>query len=166
MVTGQRSYDTHERIGKLQQIVDDEHATEALRADAARALVAIDDGAPVKPALRAVTAHLHAVDGSATPSELEQLAKEALARVKADSRSKRRARPAHGIGTDTVKLPVRAFVLQWADLKDWWLRFDVNEIAAELTDEQSDEFEATIAGTVEFAAALRGLRSQTQAIAR
>ncbi|WP_159599077.1 ParB N-terminal domain-containing protein [Agromyces humi] len=166
LVTGNRSYNTHERIGRLQQIVDDEDATDELRADADRALANIDGGAPVKPALRAVTTQLHAVDGSSTPADLEQLAKEALARVKAESRLKRRSRPAVSEGDEIVKLPIRAFVLQWSDLREWWLHFDVDEIAAGLTGEQWEQFEATVAGTVEFTEAIRELRSQTQAIAR
>ncbi|WP_157009120.1 ParB N-terminal domain-containing protein [Agromyces laixinhei] len=166
MVTRHRSYDTHERIGQLQRIADDEDAAAELRADASRALVAIDSGAPVKPALRAVTTQLHAVGGSTTSADLEQLAKDALARVKAESRSKRRGRPAASEGDEIVKLPTRAFMLQWSDLQEWWLRFDLDEIAAELTDEQWSQFEATVAGTVSFAEALRSIRNQAQAIAR
>ncbi|WP_026378314.1 ParB/RepB/Spo0J family partition protein [Agromyces italicus] len=166
LVTGNRSYNTHERVGRLQQIVDDEDATDELRADAARALVAIDGGAPVKPALRSVATQLHAVDGPTMPVDLEQLATEALARVKAESRSKRRSRRAVSAGDEIVKLPIRAFVLQWSDLWEWWLRFDLDEIAAELTDEQWDQFESTVAGTVEFAEGIRALRSRAQASAR
>ena len=65
-----------------------------------------------------------------------------------------------------MKLPIRAFVLQWSDLREWWLRFDLDEIAAELTDEQLEQFESTVAGTVEFAEAIRALRSRAQASAR
>ncbi|WP_157001160.1 ParB/RepB/Spo0J family partition protein [Agromyces laixinhei] len=166
LVTGNRSYNTHERIGQLQKIVDDEDATDELRADASRALVSIDGGAPVKPALRAVRTQLHTVDGSTAPPDLQQLAKDALARVKAESRSKRRGRPAASESDEIVKLPIRAFVLQWSDLLEWWLHFDLDEIAAELTDEQWNQFETTVAGTVSFAESLRALRGRAQAIAR
>ena len=43
---------------------------------------------------------------------------------------------------------------------------DLDEIAAELTDEQWDQFESTVAGTVEFAEAIRALRIRAQASAR
>ncbi|MRG58795.1 chromosome partitioning protein ParB [Agromyces sp. CFH 90414] len=157
LVTGNRSYNTHERIGELQRIAADEDAAEEQRAEAARALAAIDAGAPVKPLLRAVTG----------APELERLAQDALARVRAERRSKRRGRQAQPTNdtAEIVKLPIRAFVLQWSDLQQWWFRFDAEKIAADLTDSQLEEFEATVAGTVEFLARIRALRRGTRAVA-
>lgn len=56
--------------------------------------------------------------------------------------------------------PVRAFVRVWEDLDLWWTHFDVAALSIELTDEQLEQFEATLASTVEFFAALRSARSQ------
>ncbi|MBT2498542.1 ParB N-terminal domain-containing protein [Agromyces sp. ISL-38] len=194
LVTGKRSYDTLERIGRLQRIVDDEDATESLRSSAATALTAIDGGATVKPAFRTLSAqysvedlerlaadaaeaasartsaaasaaHLHAVESTVSAEELQQLAIEALARAKAAPKSKR-SRSASSRTGSADTLPVRAFVFQWTDLHEWWLRYDREEIAAELSDEQWAQFEATVTGSVEFADAVRELRTTSRAVAR
>lgn len=55
---------------------------------------------------------------------------------------------------------MRAFVLTWGDMDAWWTHYDVNELAAELTDEQIDAFFATVAGTTAFADQLRAARTE------
>ena len=55
-------------------------------------------------------------------------------------------------------LPPRSTV--WEDLDLWWTHFDVAAVATELTDEQLEQFEATLASTVDFFAALRSARVQ------
>ncbi|ANJ27368.1 ParB N-terminal domain-containing protein [Agromyces aureus] len=164
LVSGSRSYNTHERIARLQQIADDETAPADVRADARRALEAIDGGAPVKPTLRAVTEQLEGSDDLDEEAELQQLAQTALTRVKSEPRSKRRGRvSAAQDDGELLRLPARAFVLQWSDLHEWWRRFDAEEVAAALTDEQWDQFEATLEGSVEFAESLRNLRRRALA---
>lgn len=45
-------------------------------------------------------------------------------------------------------------------MEAWWTHYDVDELAAELTDEQAEAFFATVAGTTEFADQLRTARSE------
>jgi ParB family chromosome partitioning protein len=167
LVSGNHSYNTHERIGRLQQIVDDETAPPEVRAEASRALESIDGGAPVKPALLAVTERIRTIEGTGLDpsSDLRHLAQTALARVTAEPRARRRGLEPAGDAVDPVKLPTRAFVLQWSDLHEWWRHFDAKEIAAALTEEQWQQVEVTLAGTIAFTDRLRELRSQVVAAA-
>jgi ParB family chromosome partitioning protein len=87
-------------------------------------------------------------------ADLEQLAREALARAKTATRAKK-TRP---LAASDSKLPVRSFVFLWNDLRDWWLRYDDAEVAAEVTDDQWQQFSATLAGTVAFFERIRTLR--------
>jgi ParB family chromosome partitioning protein len=101
-------------------------------------------------------------------TELEQLAQEALARTKTAKRAKN-TRLATATNTNTTadtKLPVRSFVFLWNDLSGWWLRYDCAEISSELTDEQCEQFEATLAGTIAFAEMLRSLRDDSPGAAQ
>ncbi|GAB3129100.1 ParB N-terminal domain-containing protein [Glaciibacter psychrotolerans] len=188
LVTGRRSYTTLERIGDVQRVAADESADVALRDHAQFELRLIDDGgsvasghrrvntqiavseleslsadatqpAAIREASSVAVAEMHASAGSASEVNLEQLAREALARVKATTKAKS-SRPAHPSTSTAVsaKLPTRSFVFLWNDMDGWWLRYDAAEIAAELTDEQWAQFETALAGTIAFAESLRIVR--------
>lgn len=177
MVSGRKSYTTLERIGDLQRIAADD-ADGALRQRAAAELKFIDEGGSVASAHRRVSAQiaeseleglpagattLYAVreaQSLTTPeAELEELAKDALVRAKNNPRGKS-ARSENQLASRPVAtMPVRSFVFQWNELHEWWLRYDCAEIATQLTDAQWKQFEATIAGTLEFAERLRSYRA-------
>ncbi|SDS83790.1 ParB N-terminal domain-containing protein [Microterricola viridarii] len=196
LVTGRRSYTTLDRISDVQRITADESVDPTIREQAQRELSAIEAGGSVASAHRRLNtqltlaelehlaadaaqpagirqassvaaARVHAAERSVTAAELEQLAREALARVKAAPKAKG-SRPAHPSASTAItsKLPTRSFVFLWNDLHDWWLRYDVAEIAAELTEEQWEQFEAALAGTLTFAERMRAQRSDVQAAAR
>ena len=59
-----------------------------------------------------------------------------------------------------MRYPVRAFVLIWSELADWWTHYDLDQLAAELTDEQIDAFLATAEGTSRFGEQLRAARDR------
>jgi ParB family chromosome partitioning protein len=168
LVTGRRSYTTLERIGKLQLIADDESADEELREQARVELDAIQNGGSVASAHRRVTAKVTElgrfpraesaeVPDHSTERELGELAQEALAR-NTSARTKN-ARPA---ASNDTKLPVRTFVFRWNDLREWWVQYDSTEIATQLTDEQWEQFEAAVAGTVAFAERMRDVRHEAR----
>ena len=62
-----------------------------------------------------------------------------------------------------MRYPVRAFVQTWGELTDWWTHYDADILAAQLTDEQIDNFFLTADGTAHFADALRTARGDTTA---
>ena len=167
LVTGRRSYTTLERIDHLQRMADDENLDETLRSRAKEELAVIQNGGSVAAAHSRVTAEVDrvaaktpvhslvpAVSTAGRSVDLEQLAREALARAKTAKRAKK-ARPV--AAADSI-LPTRSFVFLWNDLRDWWLRYDDAEVAAELTDDQWEQFEATLTGTVAVFERMRILR--------
>lgn len=166
MVTGSSSYTRLEQIGFLQRLADDPAVSEALRTQAREGLVQIEAGAPVNPIFQRLR-DAHTEAGAERDRRLHELADEALARVhaaKAGKRGKARKPPApsHRRITDNdqpARFPVRAFVLTWGDMEAWWTHYDVDELAAELTDEQIETFFTTVEGTTEFADQLRAARA-------
>jgi len=190
LVTGRRSYTTLERISDLQRIAADESVDETLRSRAAAELRLIDDGGSVTSAHRRMNTQLAvaeleelAADATqpegirhassmgaarvlaagrrATEADLEQLAREALARAKAATKARTNKTGAHPLPSNVTKLPIRSFVFLWNDLHEWWLRYDSAEISAELTDAQWEQFEATLAGTLAFAGRMRLVRANS-----
>lgn len=164
MVTGSSSYTRLDQIGFLQRVADDPAISEALRTRAQDGLAQIEAGAPVNPIFQRLR-DAHAEAGTERDRRLHELADEALARVqaaKAGKTKKPSARPRGRITEDDrpARFPVRAFVLTWGDMDAWWTHYDVNELAAELTDEQIDAFFATVAGTTAFADQLRAARTE------
>jgi ParB family chromosome partitioning protein len=190
LVTGRRSYTTLERVGYLQGIVADESLDEALRRLASTELDLIGNGGSVASAHRRIKTQLafaeleqlaadaekpagihqeasagvsrvHAAEHTRSDIELEQLAREALSRAKTATKAKR----TRAAVPNDSKLPVRSFVFLWNDLHEWWLHYDSAEIVSELTDEQWEQFEATLAGTIAFAERMRSLRDASPAVA-
>ncbi|WP_105034132.1 ParB N-terminal domain-containing protein [Cryobacterium aureum] len=174
LVTGKRSYTTLERIGQLQRMAHDDSLDQTLRSRAIEELELIQNGGSVAAAHCRITSELDRLssdaaepirqeapvglalvhtDESDSPN-LEQLAREALARAKTATRAK----TARRVATPDTKLPVRSFVFLWNDLHEWWLRYDYAEIATELTNDQWEQFEATIAGSTAFFERMRSLR--------
>jgi ParB family transcriptional regulator, chromosome partitioning protein len=187
LVTGRRSHTTLERISDLQRMAADESLDETVRSRATAELDSIEAGGSVTSAHRRMktqlavseiermaaddaqpkgirqasamaAARVHAAERTTTYAELERLAQDALARAKTATKS-RNSRPATSVDT---KLPVRSFVFLWNDLHEWWLRYDCSEISSQLTDEQWEQFEATLAGSIDFAERMRALRDDSR----
>ena len=95
-------------------------------------------------------------------TDLHQLAADALARAKNTRTKKRTPRPTPVTdgGGEPVRYPVRAFVLTWTELADWWTHYDADQLAAELTDEQIECFLAAAEGSGRFAGELRAARDR------
>ena len=189
MVTGRNSYTSLERISELQRVAADPTAPRGVRERAAAELAGIDAGGSITAAHqrtraevslteleelasnptvpsevreRAVqdAARVRASQAQIRAADLERLAAEALARVRAwQKRAKQpRAAATPGAGVMTV----RAFVLTWDELAGWWERCDPTEVAAALTDDQWERFQDTVAGTIRFAEAVAAARAKSQ----
>ncbi|MBT2483117.1 MULTISPECIES: ParB N-terminal domain-containing protein [unclassified Microbacterium] len=161
MVPGGASHTTLEKIGYLQRLADDPAQPADLRKQVSEELERIDAGAPVHPIYEAIRATASAAQEH-READLHQLATEALARAKG-ARSKRRPPrplPVTGDGGEPVRYPVRAFVLTWGELANWWSHYDARLLVAELTDEQIESFLTTAEGTSRFAEELRAAHDQ------
>lgn len=161
MIPGSASYKTLDKISYLQQIAEDPGQPDELRAQAATALERIDAGDPVDPLFRQIREQADTARGD-RDADLHQLAADSLARIKATMRKKQTPRPTPAAQEDgePVRYPVRAFVLTWSELADWWSNYDLDQLAAELTDEQINSFLATAEGTSRFGEQLRSARDR------
>lgn len=155
MVTGAASYKRLEQVGWLQKIAEDPAQPAALRAQVVAELERIDGGAAVDPIYRHVRGLAEAAQEQ-RETDLHQLAADALARAK-DAKKTRtpRPRPVPDDDGEPARYPVRAFVLTWGELDQWWTHYDAEHLATELKDEQIESFLTTAEGTSRFADKLR-----------
>lgn len=189
MVTGRNSYTSLERISELQRLAADPSAPIRVRNRAAAELPGIDAGGSITAAhqrtraeisLAALdqladdaavgtaareraaesAARLRASEAQTRASDLEHLAAEALARIRAGQKRSTHPRPAATPSSGVMT--VRAFVLTWDELAGWWNRCDPTEVAAALTCEQWERFQQTVAGTITFAEAVAAARAKSQ----
>ncbi|MEI2713891.1 MAG: ParB N-terminal domain-containing protein [Nocardioides sp.] len=160
-VTGTQSYHRLEKIGWLEDVKNDETRPATVRSLAREALEHIEQGAAVDPAYKRVRAadRLASAPGFQDPEpdpDLARRAEEALERARAEDRKKRAARRKRV--TRSQSKPVRAFVLTWGELVGWSEGYDVDEVAAKLSDEEWNGFESAVAETIAFAERLRAAR--------
>lgn len=178
MVTGRNSYTSLERISELQQLAADDTQPDTVRERALAELAGIDAGGSITAAHQRTHAEVslaelvqlahdptqpeqiraqaridaeqvRAAEAQIRAAELEQLATDALARIRGGRKT---PKPAAGTPGPVLAgvMTVRAFVLTWDDLADWSGRADPEEIGPALTDDQWDRFTRTVAGTVQF----------------
>ena len=151
MIPGAASYRTLDKIEAIEQAATREDLTEEVRAQVADALARVQAGAPVHPIFEEVRALTQSPDQAA---DLDELARQALARAKAAPRRKSTpaVRPVAGVWT------TRSFLVIWGELEDWWTHYDPGLLAAELTEEQIEMFLTVADGTTQFATALTHAR--------
>ncbi|MCH6470781.1 ParB N-terminal domain-containing protein [Sinomonas terrae] len=189
MVTGRNSYTSLERISELQRVAADPTVPSGVRDRAAAELAGIDAGGSIRAAHQRTSAEvslteldrlavdpmvpmgmrerakqdaarLRASQAQTRAGDLERLAAEALARVRAGQKRPRHPRPAPTPAAGVMT--VRAFVLTWDELTGWWERCDPTEVAAALTDDQWERFQNTLTGTIRFAEAISAARASSE----
>lgn len=154
MIPGGVSHATFEKIDYLRQVADDPALPATVRAAAAAEVERVDAGAPVHPAYKRIRTAL--ADTVREDTSLEALGQEAVARAQAaNGRYAPAAPPAEG---EAARWPVRAFIVTWGELADWWTHYDAETLAADLSDDQVASFMATAEGTSAFADELRAAR--------
>lgn len=160
MVPGGASHTTLEKIGYLQKIAVDPAQPDELRQQVTAQLERIDAGAPVHPIYEAVRAGAETAREQ-READLHRLATDALAHAK-NSKKKRtpRTAPIADERGEPTRYPVRAFVLTWTELADWWTHYDADQLAAKLSNEQIESFLTTAEGTSRFAEELRAARDR------
>lgn len=159
MVTGRASYTTLEKIGYLQRIADDSTQPPPVREQVAADLERIEGGAPVDPIYTRVRDTVTTAQAD-HDADLDRMAQNALARAKARSKNKHQRPTPATDDSGPARYPVRAFLLTWTELVDWWTHYDADELAAALTDEQIETFLRTAEGTRAFADTLRAARDR------
>ena len=151
LVTGSAAYKRLEQVNEIEDIARDQQQPGPIRDLAQNALGNIGGGAPVNPWFTEVS---KIKNGSAAQSddELDQLAKEALERIKKPVKHRPKPPPRR-------KRSTRAFVHTWTDMDGWSSRYDAAEIGAALTDEEWALFERVLDQTTTFHNHARNARS-------
>lgn len=157
MIPGAPSYKTMDKIDYLQHLATDPDITESLRVESATGLAQIEAGSPVDPIYQRLR-DFHQHDNETRDAHLHDLAAQALNRIGGGKPKKRTPARAEDPEAADARYPVRAFVLTWTELVSWWLHYDLDELAAQLTDEQAEAFYATAEGTQQFSGRLRAAR--------
>ncbi|MDO5681367.1 MAG: ParB N-terminal domain-containing protein [Propionibacteriaceae bacterium] len=161
MIPGGASYKTLEKVGFIEEIAENPAQPEALRAEAAAALGRIEAGGPVHPIYQAIRESVEAAR-EVREATMHALAEDAVARARALKKGKKpkpRPKPVTDDDAAPVRYPVRAFVQTWGELAGWWTHYDIDVLAAELTDEQYENFLAVAEATARFADDLRTTRN-------
>lgn len=184
LVTGRRSFTTLERINRLSEIASDTSIPAEVRRHAQAELDAVENGAPVLPAFRRVSAnhvltHLDKMAASESASPEGQRAADAASRIRAgeapswgENPNVVAVRALADAGSDAAPVAesqkassaqLKRFVYTWDDLAKWWEHFDPRVVASGLTPEQWRRFAETIEGGLRFAAVVRDLRAASAA---
>lgn len=151
-LTGKDTYNTHERVCALMDWAERKQTPPQIRAMAADALRRIKDGEHVTPLWREVKA---AYEATKLPvpedpeTENARLAREAFERAVA-AKEKGRANHGTGQGSSSHFRSVRSFNLTWTDLDGWTEMYDVDALAAELTDADWQRFDRVFTATIAF----------------
>lgn len=160
LVTGANAHQRLERIGRIKDIADDPTRPAHVRRLAADALAQIDSGAPVSSSYERVMDLARQAEADPELPDLDELAREALARIKAP-----RTRRTNPSGTPRKSdWSTRSFVLMWTDLDGWWTHYDAGEIGAELKDADWDLFERMVTEINLFANAARQAHAREPAM--
>jgi ParB family chromosome partitioning protein len=167
IITGRASYHRHEQVNEIQRIADDDTAPPAVRRAARTELTAIRAGAKVNGAYQRVTqaldlAAVGVMGTTPAAAEPEQLAEQALARVRKERAENARTHKRESIQARGARRSVRAFILTWTDLDGWSRYYSPREIASQLKDRDWQMFERVLAETITFADAARAARSTLQ----
>lgn len=164
MIPGGASHTTLEKIGYIEDIAANPAQPESLRAEAGAALERIEAGDPVHPIYQAIRESADAAR-EVREATMHALAEDAVARANALKKGKKpklRPKPITSDDAPPVQYPVRAFVQTWGELALWWTHYDIDALAAELTDDQYDNFLAVAEATADFADLLRTARTNHQ----
>ena len=94
-------------------------------------------------------------------AEMERLAQQALLRVKGSKRPVSVARRPRPVPREDAPIlySSRSFLAVWSELQEWWLRYDVEQMARELADEDVEMFRRVVDGTTRFAGELQAART-------
>lgn len=151
-ITGQASYNTHERVCALMDWAARKATPPEVRAMANDALRRIEAGEPVKPLYEAVKAAYERLENTPPIEEtdLARQAREAQARVEREAKEKGRTGLQRSHGPSSYFRSVRSFNLTWFELDGWTELYDVDALATQLTRAEWERFDRVVTATIAF----------------
>ena len=189
LVTGRAAFQKLDQVCRIEDIANDQQASESLRSQARDEIELMRNGAAAYPSHLRMNAALtldqldriaanpaepeevreqarkeaaRVRDSDAKAAEMERIAKAALQRVQAGS--KRKSKPAKPVlllenAGAPVLYSTLAFRQIWSELDAWWEHYDLTKLARELSEEELGQFLRIVDGTVRFADELRAARA-------
>jgi ParB family chromosome partitioning protein len=175
MVTGRESYQTFERVNRLELLAADATQPKHVRVRAVEELARIEAGGSVNASHQRMNAELalanlntlagntnlparsrnrarsqaavvrSAMDSDMKPTALARLAREAVATAKGG----RPRKPVDDFGGPTL-YPLKSFIALWGGLANWWTHYDPAYIGKHLSEHDWQQFLTTVAETKRF----------------
>lgn len=159
-----------DRVNFLRAVAQDTFQPSTVRDLASAEVKAVESGAPVEPAYRKVHAAIElAARPVAETDDIEHLAAAATDRA----RQTKARRGLHATKAADSNRPetapqryrtLRSFLLTWTDLEGWTKRYDLDQLARDLTEEEYARFDRIVTETAAFRDELH--RARTDASAR
>ena len=152
-ITGQASYNTHERVCALMDWASRKATPPQIRAMANDALRRIEEGEPVKPLYCEVKAAHDEIQQREAETDLARLAREALERIKGEKKDPdglKRNQLKRSQGPTSHFRSVRSFNLTWTELDGWTELYDVDALAAGLIEADWERFDRVVTATIAF----------------
>jgi ParB family chromosome partitioning protein len=163
MVTGKASYARLEQILEMERIVADRSGPFDVRKISEVELEAIRNGGAVDPGYQRVKAAQRIAElmKPTEDTDLDALTDEALAQAKVDrARRIKHNRAKRAAAAANAKRSPRSFLLTWAELDGWSKRYDIEQIAREVRDDDWALFLRVLDESRSFAYAVNLVREQ------
>lgn len=162
MVSGSASHTRLEQICSMERIAADSGEPPQVRRVARDELEAIRNGGHVDPGYQRVKAAQRVAATMTVPEEDEETRRTSAELVEEAKRERRLRvqvnRQRRAAEAAAARRSVRAFVATWAELDGWTQRFDVEQLAREINDDDWRLFRRVLAESQAFASEIQSRR--------
>lgn len=161
LVTHRASYNQLEQILQMERVAADRGRPADVRKVAEDELERIRNGGAVDPSYQRVRAVLRAAEQRPTPADdFDEIAAAALARAKEEDRRRARENKARRAASlASIRRSPRSFTLLWAEMLGWTGRYDAEQLARELKDDDWQLFRNVLDESTAFAREVEALRA-------
>lgn len=160
LVTGTASYARLEQILAMERTAADKSLSPEVRHLAETELEAIRQGGPVDPGYQRVKAAERAAALMSHDDDVDKAADELFTQRQAEHRRKvKENRAKREAEAARAKRSTKSFTLKWAELDGWTRRYDIEQVARELSADDWALFLRVVKETAAFAEALAAARA-------
>lgn len=161
LVTHRASYNQLEQILQMERVAADRGRPANVRKVAEDELEQIRNGGAVDPSFQRVRAVVTAAEQRPTPADdFDEMAAAALARKKEEDRRRARENKARRAASlASIKRSPRSFTLLWAEMLGWTERYDAEQLAREIKDDDWQLFRTVLDESTAFAREVEALRA-------
>ncbi|MFO6453390.1 MULTISPECIES: ParB N-terminal domain-containing protein [unclassified Aeromicrobium] len=160
LVTHRASYNQLEQILQMERVAADRSRPADVRKVAENELQQVRNGGAVDPSYQRVRAVVTAAEKRPTPADdFDEMAAAALARKKEEDRRRARQNKARRAASlASIRRSPRSFTLLWAEMLGWSGRYDAEQLAREIKDDDWQLFRNVLDESTAFAREVEALR--------